>query len=659
MNLTTADSCAQSSYTSDRKVWGWWLLPLILLLQGVLPGRLAAAAEEDAVYQAMAPALSRLNPLAQQFDTNHDQSLAPAEQAGLVAYVAQKYGSGWAERLRRFLRAADGNQDGTIDLTEWQRAVRRVGAAAKQPAPAARRETRRLPMRDGTALATDIYLPPGPGPFPVVLSRTPYGRGKLKGEAAAFTGGGYGFVAQDMRGRFESAGDNRPFIGCGWGEFQDGVDTLVWITNQPWCNGRVGTTGVSAGGITQNLLAGAAPAGLTAQYITVAAASLYGDGAYVGGAFRLADMRNWLTGNQFDPQALAQLQAQPQYNDFWRGFDTTTWFARMTVPAVHLGGWFDMFCQGTIDEFVGRQHRGGPGSRGTQKLVMGPWTHATGKMPAGQLIFPHAEQVPTAYRSARWFEHYLAGAENGVEREPAVIYYVMGDTLTPGAPGNEWRQAGDWPVPARETPLYFTADGELRWEAPTAPPTAHRTLRFDPANPCPTIGGNNLTLARGPMNQQSIEARPDVLGFTSAPLRQPVEVTGRVRATVYVASSAVDTDVSVRLGDVYPDGQSYQICEGILRLRDRHSFASPERLTPGQVEAVTVDCWSTSMIFNRGHRLRVNVTASNYPRFDLNPGTGLPWSEGGKHGVQTNSIYASARYPSEITLPVVGAAGGE
>ncbi len=613
----------------------------------------------EQVFQQMVPAARQLDGLAQQFDADHDQVLSPQEQEAMIAFVAEKHSEAWAARLKQFLAAADTNHDGRIDLTEWTRAVGQVRQLGQKPVEPRKAQTVRIPMRDGVHLATDIYMPEGDGPFPAILSRTPYGRVKMGRIGSGFVQNGAVFVMQDMRGRFDSEGDNLPFIGCGWGKHQDGVDTIEWLKKQKWCNGRIGTIGGSAGGITQNLLAGAAPDGLMAQYVSVAAANLYADASYIGGAFRKADAGNWLTSNKFDPRALEIGLAHPCYDDYWRKFDTTLKFAQMNVPAVHIGGWFDMFAQATIDEFVGRQHSGGNGARGTQKLIMGPWTHGIGKMPAGEMTFPNANRVPAQYNESRWFDHYLCGANNGIEKEPAVAYYVMGDTSTPGAPGNEWRHADDWPIPAKDTAAYFTRDGKLSLEKIAAGDDAHVAFTFDPANPCPSIGGNNLTIARGPMNQNTIENRGDVVLFTSEPLNEPVEVTGRVKAKVFVASSAADTDLSVRLCDVYPDGKSYLVAEGMLRLRYRHSLEKTEPLTPGKIEEVTVDCWSTSIIFNKGHRIRATVTSSNYPRFDVNPGTGQSWSDAGAKVKQTNTIYCDATHPSHLVLPVVETPGGQ
>lgn len=590
--------------------------------------------------EAVAAKMRALFPKA---DADQSGSLSEAEQARAVEFVKTTYGVQWSRQIEVMFGRA--GKDGSVSAEAWQQAVAMFSQSPTK-------KTEMIAMRDGVPLATDLFLPLGGGPFPVVLSRTPYSRVKRSQEAASFVREGWGFVIQDMRGRFDSKGENLPFIGCGWGEHEDGVDTIEWLKKQPWCDGRIVTIGGSAGGITQNLLAGAAPQGLNAQYISVATSSMYAGGSYIGGAFRKADVENWMTGNKYDPQALQITRDHPNDDDYWAKFDTTKRFDRMNVPAVHVGGWFDLFLQGTIDQFTGRQHHGAPGSKGTQKLVIGPWQHAIGKMPAGQLTFPNATRIPQAYDALRWFTHHLKGTDNGVEKEPAVAYYVMGDTATPGAPGNEWRYANDWPIPAKETPVYLTGDRRLSLEKSTAAATPHE-FTFDPANPCPTIGGANLTIDRGPMDQRKIEDRDDVLVFTSDVLDKPVEVTGRVLAKICVSSSAVDTDLSVRLCDVYPDGRSMLIAEGMQRLRHRQSTAQPVPLTPGQIEEVTVDCWSTSQIFNTGHRIRVTITSSNYPRFDVNPGTGQPWSDTGEKVKQTNRIYCDSEHPSCLVVPVV------
>jgi len=518
----------------------------------------------------------------------------------------------------------------------------------------ASKQTVMLPMTDGAKMATDVYLPPGTGPFSVVFARTPYGRTQMGPAAILALTRGHGCVLQDMRGRFDSEGENLPFIGCGWEEPHDGVDTMAWLLKQTWCNGKVGTVGPSALGITQNLLAGAAPPGLTAQYIQVASANLFADAAYVGGAFRKEQVEGWYSSHKFDPKAAEIWQAHAVYDDYWKRFDSTLKHSVMNAPAVHMGGWFDTFSQGTIDSFVGRQYHGAAGAKGTQKLVIGPWEHGIGGSGrVGELTFPGGSP-PKQYDVVRWFDATLKGEDNGMLKEPAVAYYVMGDVETPGAPGNQWRYSDVWPIPCAETPYYLAKDGGLSTAKPAAAGEASRQYTFDPADPCPTLGGRNLNIAKGPKNQNSIESRPDVLTFTTEPLAEPVEVTGRLWAKVWVSSSAVDTDLSVRFCDVYPDGRSFLMTDGMLRLRYRNSLAKTEPLVPGKAYEAAVDCWSTSIVINKGHRIRATVTSSNHPRFDANPGTGQPaWAEGVQAVKQTNRIFCDAEHPSRIILPVV------
>ena len=506
-------------------------------------------------------------------------------------------------------------------------------------------------MRDGVKLATDVFLPQGDGPWPVMLLRTPYNKDGLAEHAAEATVMGYAWVAQDMRGRFASEGENLPFIADGGGDvLKDGYDTCEWITQQSWCDGNIGTLGASALGITQNLMAPTQPPGLRCQYISVATTSLYDQAAYQGCALRQSQVQGWLTESQFDPQALELYKANPCYNDFWVQFDMSTVVGKVTAPAIHEGGWFDTFCQGTIDGYVLRQSLGGVGARGQQRLIMGPWTHSIGVREVGEVVFPENAAIPPGNWRDRWFAYWLQGQDTGLLAEPSVLYYAMGALDEEGAPGNEWRPAGDWPVPCTEIPLYLAADGALSWDVPAAGSTEYIC---DPADPVVTRGGRNLVLEAGVLDQREVEAREDVLVFTTPTLDQPLNITGRVKCVLYISSDTVDTDAAVRLCDVYPDGRSMLIADGILRLGFRNFKSLREPLTPGQVYAIKVDLWSTSMIFNAGHSLRLSVSGSNFPRWDLNPGTGEVWAEECDYVVQHDTLYCGGDFASALILPVV------
>jgi len=621
------------------------MLRTAILLLGLFGGLASVLAGQPGGESLPPNVVAQLRKVYARFDADADGDLSRTERDALVHFVADAKGFRLADRVAAFLEKADADADGTITAKEWS------AFTGTPEQPSVSKSTVMLRMSDGTKLATDLYLPDGQGPFPVVLARTPYGKNRQGGMGRDVTGLGLVFAVQDHRGRFASEGENIPFIGCGWEPYRDGAETVAWLAEQPWCNGKICTVGGSAGGITQNLMAGAAPGNLTAQYIQVAAASLYHHAVYVGGALRKSQVEKWTTGNGFDPAGLQAMKAHPAYDDYWRTFDSTRKHAVMNVPAVHFGGWFDTFAQGTTDSFVGRQHEGAEGARGRQKLVMGPWSHGGWRRDGvGELRFPDAK-TPPAYDAMRWIEYHLLGADNGIMDEPAVAYYVMGDASDPEAPGNEWRFAEDWPLPAEPTSYFFRAAGALSTE--TSSEESARTYTFDPDDPCPTIGGCNLVLPKGPRDQTPIESRDDVLTFTTTALEEPIEVTGRVRARIRLSSSAVDTDLSVRLCDVYPDGRSYLMAEGMRRARFRDSFEEPALLEPDTWTEIEVDCWSTSLVFNKGHRIRVTVTSSNFPRFDVNPGTGKPWAEGCERVKQTNRIGCGGERGSRIVLPVI------
>lgn len=523
--------------------------------------------------------------------------------------------------------------------------------------------TAMVPMGDGTALATDVYLPGGEGPWPVRLIRTPYGRRHYNHEYGARARDGYVMIVQDMRGRFDSEGRDLAFLDCGWNANTDGIDTLKWIAVQPWCNGRIGTEGASAMGITQYRLGAADPPdALKAQYILVAVPSLYHHASYVGGALRASLTVGWLTDAGFDPDNIWLLALHPFYDDHWQALNALERTARVRVPAVHVAGWFDVFQQGNIDAFVAWHNAGGPGARGRQKLIIGPWPHGQRHgRPVGELTFPDNTRDWKGSAS-QWFDHYLKGIDNGVDRLPAVQYYTMGAVGEADAPGNEWRTADNWPVPAEEIPFYLHADGSLQRERPVSP-SAAVDYTYDPMHPVPTRGGclllkwkepgsDRRLVEAGVFDQRDLEARPDVVTFTTPPLTEPLEVTGRLIAKLWITSDRVDTDFAVKLTDVYPDGRSMSIADGLARCRYREGYDRLAWLTPGEPVEIEVDLWSTSMIFNKGHRIRIAVTSSNYPRFDVNLNTGWPGWPMAPALVAHNRILCTKDHPSRMILPI-------
>ena len=536
-----------------------------------------------------------------------------------------------------------------------------AGPGCAQPQPDL---TVMLPMADGIRLATDVYLPETGGPkWPVRLLRTPYGRVRFKPDRGADADHGYAMVFQDMRGRFDSQGNALAFIDCGWSRNPDGVDTINWILRQPWCNGKLGTEGGSAMGITQCMLAAADPPNLAAQYIAVAAPCLYHHAAYPGGGLRASLLVTWLTDCRFHPDNLWLIASHPFYDGHWKGVDSIARADRINVPAVHLGGWYDVFSQGTIDAFTSRHNHGGPGARGRQKLIIGPWDHGGPQRdpkspvpkprPVGEITFPpDSLKTPCPCRPREWFDYYLKGIDTGIDKVPAVQYYTMGAVGEEAAGGNRWHTADNWPIPSNPTPFYFQPDGTLSRTRPDKE-QGLRGYRYNPLEPVPTRGGCLLCLPAGPYDQRDLEQRPDVLTFTTQPLAEPLEVTGRITARLVIISDRVDTDFTVKLTDVYPGGRSMLVADGLARCRCRRGCDRLALLKPGQPTPLEVDLWSTSIVFNRGHRIRAAVSSSNYPRFDVNVNTGWPAWPMGPVLIAHNRIACNSTHASHVLLPVV------
>jgi len=514
----------------------------------------------------------------------------------------------------------------------------------------AHKETAMVPMRDGVRLATDLYYPDGVAPWPALLTRTPYG--KQGGEKTGLgSHPGVVIVWQDTRGRGASEGQALVFLNDAWGKVQDGYDTIEWLAKQPWCSGKVGTQGSSAAGFVEYLTAPANPPHLAAQWVGVANPSMYQYGTYVGGALREEQVLGWLTKFQWDPVNLTNFRQHYEYDDFWRQVDATRHYGEVHVPTVHQGGWYDTFEQGTIDAFVGYQHQGGEGARGRQRLIIGPWTHGGSQTQVGELTYPDNAVYRGPISSSAWFGLWLAGRQAEFTDQPAVSYYLMGDTSDPNAPGNVWKTAGDWPVPATETKFYLQDHHRLRLQ-----PQAHAaglSYAYDPKHPVPTLGGNNLMIARGPEDQRKVESRPDVLLFDTAVLDTPLIITGHLYVRLFVSSSAPDTDFTAKLTDVYPDGRSMLVQDGIRRARYRHGCEKPELLTPGVVYALDIDLWSTALAVNKGHRLRLAISSSNYPRFEVNPNTGGPGGPDAQPQVARNKVYFGGPYGAYLSLPLV------
>ena len=478
-------------------------------------------------------------------------------------------------------------------------------------------ETVMVPMRDGVKLATDFHLPTGEGPWPTILVMTPYNRKGLEGFAAPTHQRGYALVAQDFRGRFASEGKDHPvFVHCGWGEHQDGYDTVEWIAAQKWSNGKVAGWGISAPGIALNMTAPSRPPHLTCCYVGVAFSSMYSQAAYQGGVFRKSLLEGWLTQNKFSPENLEQIRAHPDYDDFWKAIDPERVASQVNVPTMFLGGWYDIFTAGTINSFVTINTQGGEGARGKCRLVMEPYGHGR----CDDLVFPNANH-PKAADMWDWFDIWMKNDGRGIEQIPVVQYFAMGDPADPNTHGNQWKTADQWPVPAHVVPVYFHTDNKLRLSAPEELFGA-MSYKYDPKDPVPTVGGANLTGTKGPKDQRSVEERPDVLLFNSPEFDRYIEFTGPIKVKLWASSTARDTDFTAKLCDVYPDGRSMIVLDGILRAGHRDSMDKSEPMEPGKIYELEIDLWSTSLVVGPGHRVRIAISSSNSPRFEPNPNTG-------------------------------------
>jgi predicted acyl esterase len=506
-----------------------------------------------------------------------------------------------------------------------------------------------VPMRDNVQLATDVYVKLQNQQHGAILIRTPYNKDALVLLGMNWAQNDWPTVVQDMRGRFASGGVDTVFRN----DHTDGPDTLAWIANQTWSNGKVATFGGSALGITQYMTAGANPSQLACQYIQVATPDMYKHAMYPGGEFRKNLVEEWLKA-QGNTDILPELWAHENYTmDYWTNVSLEDKWDRVNVPAIHIGGWYDIFTQGTIDGFLGYQHLGGLGAQGKSKLIIGPWTHGgAGTTTQGELTYP-TNSLDNFSQALFWqmVNEYTMDGPTDYDAWPAVTYYVMGDVTDSNASGNEWRYADDWPVPSIERTWYLQPDGSLQTIIPTD--EQQFSYLYDPTNPVPTIGGGNLNIPAGPFDQRPAENRSDVLIFTSPELEQPYEATGAIKARLFVSSDCPDTDFTVKLTDVYPDGRSMLITDGILRMRNRNGFDHWELMEPGSVYQVDIDLWSTSYVWNTGHQIRIAISSSNYPRCLNNPNTADGIYKNTTNAVAQNTVYVDSIRSSCLLLPEI------
>ncbi len=549
-----------------------------------------------------------------------------------------------------------------------------------------------VPMRDGVKLKADIYTPKAEGKFPVLLLRTPYNKSGGEGDGRKAAARGYVAVFEDCRGRFASEGEYAPFTQ----EFADGYDTVEWAATLPKSDGRVVMWGGSYDGVTQLAAAVMHPPHLAGITPWVAPLNSYRSSTYNGGAFGLLTAQSWATIVAVDTltrqiaarnfilknslqwardlplanypvldvpsaQSLApyyQIWLQhPNYDDSWKSSTLDDRVQKLDVPVYLLGGWYDLFTAETLRSYELLKGRAVSGNaRGGQRLIMGPWSHGNLGSRVGELDFGPQIKLNELETDLNWYDYLLKGANNGLEREKPIKLFVMGK--------NVWREEDDWPLARAQSVRYYLhsagkantlkGDGTLSTVSPQQ--EASDSFVYDPAEPVPTKGGAlccSFGAPGGPFDQRAVEGRQDVLVYTTPPFKEDYEVTGPVVAEVYASSSAVDTDFTAKLVDVWPNGYAQNLTDGIIRARHRNSFEKEELMQPGQVYKFTIDLWATSNVFLAGHRLRVDISSSNFPRFDRNLNTGEDQAKATRMLKATNSIFHDRDHPSAVVLQVV------
>lgn len=555
-----------------------------------------------------------------------------------------------------------------------------------------------IPMRDGVVLRADVYRPEGDRRVPAILCRTPYDRSVALTPLAAIdperlAQAGLALVCQDVRGQHSSAGEFYPFVAEG----SDGYDSIEWVAAQSWCTGAVGMAGRSYPAATQWLAAAERPPALRAIAPIVTGSDYHNGWIYQGGAFQLGFNLFWVhlmtapgdrvsLAEQFrhlpltSPPLLQSSRAGGFYRDwlahptddeYWRTLAVNRRYASIEVPALNVGGWYDLFLAGTLENYARvRAAAATEAAREGTRLVIGPWAHGTafGPFPDHRFKeFGSEQQLDVSALQIRFFAHHLAGEQNGAGEEPPVRIFVMGE--------NRWRDEPDWPLARAREQRWFLRGGPgeqghggederggvLSPEAPGGEPPDEYT--YDPREPAPTVGGPTslpgglLRTNSGPLDQRKLEAREDVLVYSSRALEQRLEVTGPLTLVLYAASTAPDTDFIGKLCDVSPDGRSRILAESVLRARYRNGYESAQLLQAGEICRYEIDLVATSNVFLPGHRIRVLVTSSSFPRFDRNANSGLPLGADSEQDLRSarQTIFHDDARASHIVLPVVGA----
>jgi len=517
--------------------------------------------------------------------------------------------------------------------------------------PGVREQHVMIPMRDGARLSAYLYLPEGDGRWPVVFEQryaSLTGAGTRK-NSADLARRGFVVAMVNFRGSQLSEGKYVGYRALAWGGQKDGYDTCEWLASQSWSTGKVGSFGSSQGGFAQNFLAVTRPPHLVCQYMVDTGLSLFHEGYRIGGVTRpgrFADFGANCRNPADNADLLRQWDQHPDYDDYWRAEDCTLHFDKMNVPCFTIGSWYDFMVQGSVQSFIGRK------PNASQQLLLGPWLH--GRLnkgsKVGELVYPDNATWPEVDHMVRWFDHWLKGIDNGVEKEPAVRYYVMGAVGEANAPGNVWREAANWPPPAQENSFFLHEGGVLKTTAPSAV-SSGTSYDCDPLKPMEMPGRAFL----GAKDGQTFEKQKDVRTWTTEPLSKPLEITGEIKADLWVKSTVTDTDFILRVSDVYPDGRSIVLMDYPMRARYRDGFDREVLLTPGEPAELKWHIGWTSIILNTGHRLRVTLTSTGAPLYEPNNQTGGPqtvdWMKETKPG--THTILHEKEHASRVLLPIM------
>lgn len=539
----------------------------------------------------------------------------------------------------------------------------------------------RIRMRDGVELSADVYRPDRDGRFPVILVRTPYDNGTAPNLAAGkrWASRGFVYVVQDVRGRGDSDGSFYPLLTEG----RDGYDTIAWLANQPWSNGKVGMLGGSYLGWVQMYAAVEKPPALAALVPTVTPTDPDKSWPMQFGAISPATI-SWLANiSGHTSQDLSELDLwgayahrplrttdrslgrsikawqdwldHPASDAYWDQMAYQDRVLESRIPMLHVSGWYDDVLLGTLQNYARLTGPNAPAdARSRQHLIIGPWGHRINQSTRmGDFDFGPTALIDFEAVEQRWFDRWLNGIPNGVERDPAVRIFVMGE--------NRWRDESEWPLARTQWTKFYLhsggkansryGDGTLDTMPPASEPPDR--FRYDPSDPVPLITDAHFSQVGGPDDYQMIERRDDVLVFTTAPFSRPTEVCGPLSATIHAASSARDTDWMTKVLIVYPSGVARRLNDGAVRARYAKDPRKAQFVAPGRIESYPIDNWGTCILLNPGERIRLEVSSSSFPKFDPNLNTGGSIADETQGVIADQAVYHDRAHPSFLLLPII------